>query len=54
MIAPFVAFANFKLVSIPYVGKENSPKTWLKYLAIGGIIYLIGFGVLFLYARIAL
>ena len=54
MIAPFVAFANFKLVSIPYVEKENSPKTWLKYLAIGGIIYLIGFGVLFLYARIAL
>ena len=54
MIAPFVAFANFKLVSIPYVEKENSPKTWLKYLAIGGIIYLIGFGLLFLYARIAL
>ena len=54
MIAPFVAFANYKLVSIPYVGKENSPKTWLKYLAIGGMIYLIGFGMLFLYARTAL
>ena len=54
MIAPFVAFANFKLVSIPYVKKENSPKAWLKYLAIGGIIYLIGFGVLFLYVRVAL
>ncbi len=54
MIAPFVAFANYKLVSIPYVGIKNTPQTWLKYLAIGGIIYLIGFGVLFLYARIAL
>ncbi|MEL0174599.1 MAG: divalent metal cation transporter [bacterium] len=54
MIAPFVAFANYKLVSTPYVGKENSPKTWLKYLAIGGMIYLIGFGMLFLYARTAL
>ena len=54
MIAPFVAFANYKLVSIPYVGKENSPKSWLKYLAIGGMIYLIGFGGLFLYVRIAL
>ena len=54
MIAPFVAFANYKLVSIPYVGEKNTPKIWLKYLAIGGIIYLIGFGVLFLYARIAL
>ncbi|MEL0270301.1 MAG: divalent metal cation transporter [bacterium] len=54
MIAPFVAFANYKLVTTPYVGKENSPKTWLKYLAIGGMIYLIGFGMLFLYARTAL
>mgnify|MGYP001321263848 FL=1 len=54
MIAPFVAFANYKLVFTPYVGKENSPKIWLKYLAIGGMIYLIGFGMLFLYARTAL
>ena len=54
MIAPFIAFANYKLVSTPYVGKENSPQTWLKYLAIGGMIYLIGFSMLFLYARTAL
>ena len=54
LIAPFVAFANYKLVSISYLGNENSPKIWLKYLAIGGIIYLIGFGALFLYARLAL
>ena len=54
MIAPFVAFANYKLVSTPYVGKENSPQTWLKYLAIGGMIYLIGFSMVFLYARTAL
>ncbi len=54
MIAPFVAFANYKLVSVPYVEKENSPKSWLKYLAIGGMIYLTGFGVLFLFVRIGL
>ena len=54
MIAPFVAFANFKLVTDDYVGKGNSPKIWLKYLAIAGIFYLIGFGMLFLYIRIAL
>ena len=54
LIAPFVAFANYKLVSTPYLGNEKSPKIWLKYLAIGGIIYLIGFGALFLYARLAL
>ena len=54
MIAPFVAFANYKLVSTPYVGEKNTPKIWLKYLAIGGMFYLIGFGMLFLYARTAL
>ena len=54
LIAPFVAFANYKLVSAPYLGNEKSPKIWLKYLAIGGIIYLMGFGALFLYARLAL
>ena len=54
MIAPFVAFANFKLVTTDYVGKENIPKVWLNYLAIAGIFYLIGFGMLFLYIRIVL
>ena len=54
MIAPFVAFANFKLVTTDYVGKENIPKVWLKYLATAGIFYLIGFGMLFLYVRIVL
>ena len=36
MIAPFVAFANYKLVSTPYVGKENSPKIWLEILSYWG------------------
>ena len=54
MIAPFIAFANYKLVSKSYIGKENTPKLWLKSLAICGIAYLISFGSLFLYVRIVL
>ena len=54
MIAPFIAFANYKLVSEIYIGKKNTPKLWLKSLALCGIVYLIGFGSLFLYVRIIL
>ena len=54
MIAPFIAFANYKLVSESYIGKKNAPKLWLKSLALCGIAYLIGFGSLFLYVRIIL
>ena len=54
MIAPFIAFANYKLVSESYIGGKNAPKLWLKSLAISGIAYLIGFGSLFLYVRIIL
>ena len=54
MIAPFIAFANYKLVSESYIGKKNTPKLWLRFLAICGIAYLIGFGGLFLYARLVL
>ena len=54
MIAPFIAFANYKLVSESYIGEKNIPKLWLKSLALCGIVYLIGFGSLFLYVRIIL
>ena len=54
MIAPFIAFANYKLVSETYIGEKNTPKLWLKSLALCGIAYLIGFGSLFLYVRIIL
>ena len=54
MIAPFIAFANYKLVSESYIGGKNTPKLWLKSLALCGIVYLIGFGSLFLYVRIIL
>ena len=54
MIAPMVALANYKLVSYPFLEKNAVPPTWLRNLAIGGIVYLIGFGLLFIYVRILL
>ena len=54
MIAPMVALANYKLVSYPFLEKNAVPPTWLRNLAIIGIIYLIGFGLLFIYVRLFL
>jgi len=52
MIAPFIAFANYRLVLSPYLKESDTPKLWLKILAIFGIVYLLGFGILFIYSRI--
>ena len=52
IIAPFVAIANYKLVSAKYLGNKNEPKPWLKTLAIAGIIYLVSFCVIFLYFKL--
>ena len=54
MIAPMVALANYRLVSYPFLEKNAVPPAWLRKLAIGGIIYLIGFGLLFIYVRLFL
>ena len=54
MIAPMVALANYKLVTYPFLDKGSVPPSWLQKLAIGGIVYLVGFGLLFIYVRIIL
>ena len=54
MIAPMVALANYKLVSYPFLDKSAVPPSWLRKLALGGIVYLVGFGLLFIYAKIIL
>jgi len=54
MIAPMVALANYKLVSYPFLEKNAVPPAWLRNLAIGGIIYLFSFGLLFIYVRLFL
>jgi len=52
MIAPGVAIANYKLVLGPYLTIEETPPKWLKILSICGIIYLISFGLLFIYIKL--
>ena len=52
MIAPGVAIANYKLVLRPYLTKEQAPPKWLRILSICGIIYLISFGLLFIYIKL--
>ena len=51
LIAPFVAVANYSLVT-KHIDKSMQPKRWLRLLAIIGILYLVGFSLLFLYLRI--
>ena len=51
MIAPLVAIANYTLVTKNF-DKNMQPERWLRYLAILGIIYLISFGLLFIYIKV--
>ena len=51
LIAPFVAVANYLLVT-KHIDKNMQPKKWLRILAMIGILYLIGFSLLFIYLRI--
>ena len=50
LIAPFVAIANYTLVTKNF-DKKARPKRWLQILAITGIVYLIGFCLIFIYFK---
>jgi len=50
LIAPFVAIANYTLVTKNF-DKRAQPKRWLQILAITGIVYLIGFCLIFIYFK---
>ena len=51
LIAPIIAIFNFRLVTGKYINKEVHPSIWLKILSFAGIIFLIGFAVLFIITR---
>ena len=51
LIAPFVAVANYLLVT-KHIDKNMQPKKWLRILAMIGILYLVGFSLLFIYLKI--
>ncbi len=51
LIAPIIAIFNLKLVTGKYLVTDAHPPIWLKTLSYAGIIFLIGFALLFLTTR---
>lgn len=49
LTAPVFAFINYKLIYSDHFPEEHRPKPWLKYLSWGGMIFITGFALLFLY-----
>ncbi len=52
LIAPVLAYINFKLIFHPEVAPEYRPAPWLKWLAISGIIFLTAFSLFYIYFQI--
>lgn len=49
LTAPVLAFINYKLVMHEHFPDEHRPPMWLRVLSWGGIIFLSGFALLYLY-----
>lgn len=54
LAAPFFAILNYKVVTSKFIPSHFKPKKWLRILSYLGIIFLIGFSLLFIYSRIFL
>jgi Mn2+/Fe2+ NRAMP family transporter len=52
LAAPFFAYINFKVVRSKFTPLEHHPPRWLTVLSWLGIIFLIGFSVLYIISRI--
>lgn len=48
MVAPLVAFANYRLVVSRKFPESGRPALWLRVLAVGGMVFLVGFGIIYL------
>ena len=51
LTAPALAFINYRLVMSGHFPEEHRPPFWLRLLSWGGILFLTGFALLFLYWR---
>ena len=54
LAAPFFAYINFKVVKSDFLPKEYHPAKWLTILSWTGLIFLLGFCVLFIVSKIIL
>ena len=49
LVAPFFAIVNYILITSKHVPETARPKRWLRILSFLGIIYLVGFALLYLF-----
>lgn len=54
LAAPFFAYINFRVVKSDFLPKEYHPKKWLTILSWTGLVFLMGFSVLFIVSKIIL
>ena len=54
LAAPFFAYINFRVIKSDFLPKEYHPKKWLTILSWTGLIFLLGFSVLFIVSKIIL
>jgi len=54
LAAPFFAYINFKVVKSDFLPKEYHPKKWMNILSWAGLIFLIGFSIIYIISRIVL
>jgi len=52
LAAPFFAYINFRVVTSKFMPKEHHPPKWLTILSWAGIIFLVGFSLLFIILKI--
>jgi Mn2+/Fe2+ NRAMP family transporter len=48
LVAPIVAYLNYKLVNSANINADSKPGRWLNYWAIAGLIFLVAFALLFI------
>lgn len=49
LTAPVLAFINYRLIFHSDVNPEFHPPAWLRYLAVGGLLFLTGFAIFYVY-----
>jgi Mn2+/Fe2+ NRAMP family transporter len=54
LAAPFFAYINFKVVKSDFLPKEFHPPKWLTVLSWAGLIFLMGFSIIFIVSKVIL
>jgi len=52
LTAPVLAYINYRLVTGEHMPDSGKPKPWLRWLSWGGMIFLTGFALLYIYWRV--